>query len=162
MKPASAVVLGWDGLVDVPPHQGVVERSGQAQGPGERSPTLGEVEAGGRGVDVRPSAGLPCLGVGEQDSIDGDQAQQVGLDGRDPAPDTRADGTRRTHRRSDVVESTASGQASSPPFTAAVSAAVACSSATGAASERMSMRQPVSRAASRAFWPSLPMARESW
>ena len=31
-----------------------------------------------------------------------------------------------------------------------------------AASERMSMRQPVSRAASRAFWPSLPIASESW
>ena len=31
-----------------------------------------------------------------------------------------------------------------------------------AASEAMSIRQPVSLAASRAFWPSLPMARESW
>jgi hypothetical protein len=31
-----------------------------------------------------------------------------------------------------------------------------------APSERMSMRQPVSRAASRAFCPSLPMASESW
>ena len=32
----------------------------------------------------------------------------------------------------------------------------------GASSDRMSMRQPVIRAARRAFWPSLPMARESW
>jgi hypothetical protein len=32
----------------------------------------------------------------------------------------------------------------------------------GAVSDRMSIRQPVSRAASRAFWPSRPMARESW
>src|SRR6478609_335161 len=31
-----------------------------------------------------------------------------------------------------------------------------------APSERMSIRQPVSRAASRAFCPSLPIARESW
>jgi hypothetical protein len=31
-----------------------------------------------------------------------------------------------------------------------------------ATSGRMSMRQPVSRAASRAFWPSRPMARLSW
>jgi hypothetical protein len=31
-----------------------------------------------------------------------------------------------------------------------------------APSERMSIRQPVSRAASRAFCPSLPMASESW
>jgi hypothetical protein len=32
----------------------------------------------------------------------------------------------------------------------------------GATSGLMSIRQPVSRAASRAFWPSLPMASESW
>ena len=31
-----------------------------------------------------------------------------------------------------------------------------------AASDTMSIRQPVSLAASRAFWPSLPMARDSW
>ncbi len=31
-----------------------------------------------------------------------------------------------------------------------------------ATSERMSIRQPVSRAARRAFCPSLPMARDSW
>jgi hypothetical protein len=32
----------------------------------------------------------------------------------------------------------------------------------GWASDLMSIRQPVSRAASRAFWPSLPMASDSW
>lgn len=31
-----------------------------------------------------------------------------------------------------------------------------------AASETMSIRQPVSFAARRAFWPSLPIASESW
>jgi hypothetical protein len=31
-----------------------------------------------------------------------------------------------------------------------------------AASETMSIRQPVSFAARRAFWPSLPMASDSW
>ncbi len=31
-----------------------------------------------------------------------------------------------------------------------------------AASDRMSIFQPVSRAASRAFWPSLPMASDNW
>jgi hypothetical protein len=31
----------------------------------------------------------------------------------------------------------------------------------GAVSERMSIRQPVSRAASRAFWPSRPMASDN-
>src|SRR5204862_27525 len=32
----------------------------------------------------------------------------------------------------------------------------------GASSERMSIRQPVRRAARRAFWPSLPIASDSW
>ena len=36
------------------------------------------------------------------------------------------------------------------------------SAPTGSSSERMSMRQPVRRAARRAFWPSLPIASESW
>jgi hypothetical protein len=35
-------------------------------------------------------------------------------------------------------------------------------SGVGASSDRMSMRQPVRRAARRAFWPSLPMASDSW
>jgi len=35
-------------------------------------------------------------------------------------------------------------------------AAAACDS------DLMSMRQPVSRAASRAFWPSFPIASDSW
>ena len=41
-------------------------------------------------------------------------------------------------------------------------AAGAVSVASSSASEWMSMRQPVSRAASRAFWPSRPIASESW
>ena len=43
------------------------------------------------------------------------------------------------------------------PSAASVPVPSACS-----ASERMSMRQVVSFAASRAFWPSLPIASESW
>lgn len=40
-------------------------------------------------------------------------------------------------------------------------AAERCGAATGV-SGRMSMRHPVSRAARRAFWPSFPIASESW
>src|SRR5699024_5641506 len=36
------------------------------------------------------------------------------------------------------------------------------SGASGSSSVRISIFQPVSFAASRAFWPSLPMARENW
>src|SRR5215207_11276158 len=50
------------------------------------------------------------------------------------------------------------------PFREAVAPSVPEPSFGGAASvsERMSMRQPVSFAASLAFWPSLPIASESW
>jgi hypothetical protein len=49
----------------------------------------------------------------------------------------------------------------SPGDNSYASAASSDAGATGAPSERMSIRQPVSRAASRAFCPSLPMASES-
>jgi hypothetical protein len=46
----------------------------------------------------------------------------------------------------------ASGRVRPPP----------AASASPSVSARMSIRQPVSLAASRAFWPSLPIARDSW
>lgn len=48
------------------------------------------------------------------------------------------------------------------PAQCAVSARSAEAEPAGSASDLMSMRQPVSRAASRAFWPSLPIASDSW
>jgi hypothetical protein len=49
-----------------------------------------------------------------------------------------------------------------PSAVSAVEARGAGAEAPTAPSERMSIRQPVSRAASRAFCPSLPMASDSW
>ncbi len=92
-------------------------------------------------MDIGPSTGLPSLRVGEQNSVDVHEAQQVGLGGPNAAPHTRAQGTSRNRRRAGRVQSNLSAQTSTPPsFAASV-----------AASERMSMRHPVSRAASRAF-----------
>src|SRR6185437_14634692 len=52
---------------------------------------------------------------------------------------------------------------SRPHFaTGQASVSWAAGSGSWTVSGRMSIRQPVSLAASRAFWPSLPMARDSW
>ena len=56
----------------------------------------------------------------------------------------------------------ASAEASAALASSAVEARGAGAEAPTAPSERMSIRQPVSRAASRAFCPSLPMASDSW
>ena len=57
-----------------------------------------------------------------------------------------------------VGEDRGAAAAASPPPRSPSS----CSSSANSVSERMSIRQPVSRAASRAFWPSRPIASESW
>ena len=49
-----------------------------------------------------------------------------------------------------------------PARTGRAPAAAQPSAGSAASSERMSMRQPVRRAARRAFWPSLPIASDSW
>jgi hypothetical protein len=76
------------GLPHLLPEEGVVERSGQAQGPGERPPLLGEVDTAWFGVhagtSTRPAAGR----VGDQEVTVRDDAQQGGL--RRPLPATHA------------------------------------------------------------------------
>ena len=65
----------------------------------------------------------------------------------------------RARLHSSHLQSTPSGPAARP----AVQALAALAGWAGwAASETMSIRHPVSFAARRAFWPSLPIARDSW
>src|SRR5919201_1772189 len=52
--------------------------------------------------------------------------------------------------------------AAQPPATSSSWYPSSASSLANSVSERMSTRQPVSRAARRAFWPSLPIASDSW
>ena len=55
-----------------------------------------------------------------------------------------------------------SPSAAGEPAGCAAAPAVSGPPSAPCASDRMSMRQPVSFAASRAFWPSLPIASDSW
>jgi hypothetical protein len=77
-------------LGDVLPHRSDGERSGQAQGPGERPPLLGEVDA--REVEVHgcaPARQAPDR-VGDEDVSDRDHTQQSGLRRLGPAAHTGA------------------------------------------------------------------------
>ena len=65
------------------------------EGPGEGSATNGELEALGRGVQVRPPAGCPSCRIGEdleaRSPVTGDDAQQLSSLGSFPTPHTGAD-----------------------------------------------------------------------
>jgi hypothetical protein len=83
-------------------------------------------------------------------------------------PDISASRQRGHHRRRPGGTGTApawhrdrDGHAGPQPAAGSSPAAPAAAGA-GAVSGRMSIRQPVSLAARRAFWPSLPIASESW
>lgn len=123
---------------------GGVERTVQAQGPGERTTPLSELEAPESRVHVGTTTREPPARIGDNTALDRHHAQQVSH-GR-PAPASHAQALRgRRIRPTGLAHATPS-----------------LSSPVGWASLRMSIRHPVSRAASRAFCPSLPMARESW
>src|SRR5919112_2690848 len=138
------------------------------EGPGEGAASYGELETVEGGVQVRPTSRRPSLRIGDDLSagapVVDDDTQQVCLGRSLPASHAGADGRSRaehghggprsardggTDDRGRVYRSTPVASTAGPPG--------ACAS-----SERMSMRQPVSRAASRAFCPSLPIASDSW
>ena len=91
-------------------------------------------------MQVGAAAGQPATRVGDKCALDGDHPEQVGGAGALPAPDAGAD------RRAQT----------------GLSASLTTLGGSLVTSGRMSIRQPVSRAASRAFCPSLPIARDSW
>jgi hypothetical protein len=126
-------------------HGGGVERGGDPQGTGEGAPALGLGQAGGVRVQVRAAAGQPAGRVGHQPAVDSDDAEQL------------ADG--RLAAAADAGPHRAEGGHGAQVGLGALSGAGAPPTGT---SGRMSMRHPVSRAASRAFWPSRPIASESW
>ena len=138
-------MLGFVQLRYGGPHRGEVERSGQAQGPGERPALLSEVQATRIGVHGRsPARQAPCE-VGDQAVLDSDDAQQSGLHRPFPAPHAGADRAR-TASHVQLYRSARSADAPDSP----------------SVSLWMSMRHPVRRAARRAFCPSLPIASDSW
>ena len=103
-----------------------------------------EVDAPQVGVHGGASSWQPSGRIGGESTSERDHTQQVGLRPLRPAAHARALRTRRTSRGR-VYRAHSPGGSGAP-----------------SASLWMSIRQPVSRAASRAFWPSLPIASESW
>ncbi len=95
-------------------------------------------------MQVRTPPGHPGVSIENQLVPVRHDPQQLGRDRALPAPDARA------YR----LPATSTLQHYSARPGSALTGA-------GAVSDRMSMRHPVSRAASRAFWPSRPIARDN-
>lgn len=144
------------------PHGRGVERTRDPQGPRERPPALGELDARGVAVHVGTTSLQPAAEVGHALRTCHHDTDQLRLGRPGPASHTGAGRDRaRSHGRV-YPEPAAGGSTQAAQLRAARAAPAPPSCSSGAASLRMSMRQPVSRAARRAFWPSLPMARLSW
>ena len=142
------------------PHRGEIERSGQAQGPGERPPLLGEVDAAWVGVHGGTSARQAAGRVRDQSVPVTDDAQQGGLRRPLPATHTGADRARQaSHVRVYRLTPSATLPGCLPGYEASPGAG--CGDVPSV-SLWMSIRHPVRRAARRAFCPSLPMASDSW
>jgi hypothetical protein len=140
---------------------GQVQRTWHPQGPRERARALGACQARRSRVQVRSAAGESTGRVGDDPSGIRDHPDQFGH----IVPLAAADAGALAAGRSDVgrVYPSAHPRSSTAvPPSAADAGFGPPPDAAGAVSGRMSMRQPVSRAARRAFWPSRPMARESW
>lgn len=150
-------------LLDVLLQPGHVERPRDLEGPWERLAPDGEVETLGRRVQVRPTAGCPTIGIREDHQVAWSSGhrhpQQVSRAGSFPAPDTgalpellRARVCSFCHSSSGCGDDSVDRPRDQSTF---------LSSPVTSVSGRMSIRQPVSRAARRAFCPSLPIASES-
>lgn len=115
------------------------------------SGALGDAEEGGpdaRGGRRRAGAGVPV---------------QLGQAGPDDVAVARAQQRQQTVAVAAVAAEGDDALVGRPrPREAAAAAAGAQAPSCSSVSGRMSIFQPVSRAARRAFWPSLPIASESW
>ena len=124
------------------------------------------------GVKVRAPANQPTRRIGNKLAPGRHDAKQLGLSRTLPTSYARSHrGADMRHRGRSaicgqvyrVAESAAPATLSGATLSgAALSGAALSAAAAGAVSETMSIFQPVSRAASRAFWPSLPIASDSW
>jgi hypothetical protein len=169
----------------VPDQRAGVEDTGDAQRAPEGAPTLRQREASRIGMHVGSPTRQFASRIGEEavfsSAPDRDHAQQLGGRSTLPATHTGAHRPRASYHRESLPPPTgdltaASGGVIQPPnrwerARRCVHSELASGSGTpplGRASEgfsvsgRMSIRHPVNLAASRAFWPSRPMARDSW
>jgi len=155
--------------------QELPERAGgqwsrQAQCPRERPAPLRLLEAFPAEMQVGAPARQLRTGIRDDGAVSAHHTQQIGFGRTDPAPDTRPDRRHGHGRQGPSGHSgrklTAPGhrpcrrvqlerRRSAPVFPAAAGSATWVSG-------RISIFQPVSRCASRAFWPSFPIASDSW
>ena len=143
-------------LLERPAEAGAVERSLGPQRPGQSSSSVGQLDALERGVQVRPAPRQPSSPVDDHLATNRYDPKEVGLRRALPAPRTGAD------RGGTLPDRRVYSYRVYPTSPPAAAAGGGVSPPTGSASDRMSIRQLVSRAASRAFWPSLPIASDSW
>jgi hypothetical protein len=127
---------------------GQVQGGGGAQRAGEGAALLRCGQALGAAVEVGTPAGQPVPGVGYDGAAARDHPEQLGRRRLGPAAHAGPRGAGPACHGAQPAGGEATGASA---FWAA-----------GSTSGRMSMRHPVSRAASRAFCPSLPMASDSW
>jgi hypothetical protein len=164
-----------------------IERTAQAQGPGERSTAHGEFETGRIAMQPRTAPAQPVARIGDHGPAAVDlgrhHSQQDGPVSTLPAPQAHPLRLPSGALGHAGLSDRATGRTQSSPTadrfiprylrvdprdhpaadpSAAAPDPVWPSSRSPSVSGRMSIRQPVSFAASRAFWPSLPIASESW
>ena len=126
-----------------------------AQRPGQGPPRFRLVDALRPGVDMGSSS--------REDPVEVDDAPSGGADHEADQPRHRLSGsTPDTCANRAVCVPRGTGDQVYPLSEGSSTAAAAGPLPAVPPSGRMSMRQPVSRAASRAFCPSRPMASESW
>ena len=154
------------------PYRTGVQRPRDAQRPRERRASLGTVKAIRGGMQPRTPSGKPPSRIRRRaaPSPTATTRSRPSADERVRHPTQVRTGAGRVGEP--PTESWAGAECSAAPARSLPGRMLALSRPTptrvppdverGSASLRMSMRQPVSRAASRAFWPSLPMASDSW
>ena len=126
-----------------------VQRPGDAERPRERAAPDRLGQAPGVTVQMRTTAGQPPGRVGHKHAVSSDDAEQLVRAGPGAAAHAGAHGDGHLGQETGGTGEIEGAAAGSPE------------SGTGSTSGRMSMRHPVSRAASRAFCPSRPMASDS-
>lgn len=147
-------------LLDPFPHERQIKRARDLEGPWERLTPLCQVETLGRRVQMRPTAGCPMRGIREDTSSGNRHPQQAGRTVSFPTPDTGAFLTFLRARvcSLDHCSSGCGDDSVDRPRDQSTFSSPRVTSVSGL----MSIRQPVSRAARRAFCPSLPIASDSW
>ena len=152
----------------IPGQQLPAERPRHAECTGKRPALLRLLPALLAGVKVRTPACQPCQRIGNKLVPGRDYAKQLGLGRAFPASHAGSHrGADMRHRgRSAICGQVYRVAESAAPVTlpgaTLPGAALPGAALPGAVSATMSIFQPVSRAASRAFWPSLPIASDSW